>query len=145
MYSEKGQVLIELALSLLLLLMILFGITEFGRYFFYANTFKNAARAGVRQAVVTPGLTDIGPTPCPGVAGSIVEYICSTLQPAGLNTSDTTVTVTIIDTTGDGTDGTGDRVQVQVSWGFEILSGSIIPFFSGTRPIIGDASMRYEL
>jgi TadE-like protein len=139
--GEKGQALIEMALVLLFLSMIVFGITEYGRYFFYWNTFNNAARAAVRQAVVKPGLTPISATNCPGGAGTIVEEACRLIPGAGSLSPRPTVTVIIPNSPAQN----GDRVEVRVNWTFNILSGSLIPFFKGSRPIVGDASMRYEL
>ena len=51
--NERGQALIEMSLVLILLLMLLFGITEFGRLYYYNLTVSNAARAGARYASVT--------------------------------------------------------------------------------------------
>ena len=142
MKGEKGQALIELALAIGLLLIILFGITEFGRYFFQRNTLNNAARAGVRQAVVTPLLEVVPIEVCPG-SSVLVADICETIPGADGSVS---VKVELFDSDGFPTDPatTGDRVRVEVSRTFTILTGTIIPFFSGTRPIIGEASMRYE-
>jgi Flp pilus assembly protein TadG len=145
--GEKGQALIEMALVLLLLFVVVFGITEFGRYLFYWNTFNNAARAGVRQAVVLPDLV----TDDPNITGTscvtcVKKILADSLSSA--NITATTVTVTIYDKATGAPKSpaqNGDRVEVKVSWTFNILTGSLIPFFSGSRPIVGDASMRYEL
>jgi hypothetical protein len=45
--------MVELALSLFLLMLISFGITEFGRALYITNTLTNAAREGARRAVVS--------------------------------------------------------------------------------------------
>lgn len=52
--NQKGQALVELAFSLMLLLTIVFGIFEFGRAMYITNTFHNAAREGARRASVSP-------------------------------------------------------------------------------------------
>lgn len=54
--SQRGQALVELALVLPILLMIIFGIMEFGRVFNAYLVITNAAREGSRQGVV--GATD---------------------------------------------------------------------------------------
>ncbi|WP_051292914.1 TadE/TadG family type IV pilus assembly protein [Citrifermentans bremense] len=51
--DQKGQAMVELALLLPLLLLIVFGITEFGRAFYIKNALTNAAREGARRASVT--------------------------------------------------------------------------------------------
>jgi len=54
--DRKGQAMVELALVLPLLLLIVFGITEFGRALWIVNTLTNAAREGARRASVSPGV-----------------------------------------------------------------------------------------
>ncbi|RDV84065.1 TadE/TadG family type IV pilus assembly protein [Ammonifex thiophilus] len=50
--EEKGQAAVELALTLPLLLLILFTLVEFGRVFFAYLVITNAAREGARLAAV---------------------------------------------------------------------------------------------
>ncbi|MEA3308793.1 MAG: TadE/TadG family type IV pilus assembly protein [Chloroflexota bacterium] len=51
---KKGQTLVEFALILPLLLLILFGIIEFGRILFIYSNLFNAAREGVRYGITMP-------------------------------------------------------------------------------------------
>lgn len=53
--DEKGQNLVEFALIVGLLLVIFFGITEFGRAWWRADTLKNAANTAARTYAVTAG------------------------------------------------------------------------------------------
>jgi Flp pilus assembly protein TadG len=46
-------------LLILLLFLLVFGIFQFGWLMYIKNTLNNAARAGVRQAVVTSTLNDL--------------------------------------------------------------------------------------
>jgi Flp pilus assembly protein TadG len=50
--SNRGQSLVEFALVLPLFLLILFGIFDIGRGVYAYNTIQNAAREGVRVAIV---------------------------------------------------------------------------------------------
>lgn len=50
--NTRGQALVEFALILPLLLLLMFGIIEFGRAFFQKNITINAAREGARFAAV---------------------------------------------------------------------------------------------
>ena len=50
--SNRGQALVELALILPLLLLLIFGIIEFGRVFSTQLMVAHGAREGVRQATV---------------------------------------------------------------------------------------------
>jgi Flp pilus assembly protein TadG len=55
----QGQSLIEFALALPVLLLIVFGVTDFARAFYYSIEISGAARAGAREAIITE-ITDIG-------------------------------------------------------------------------------------
>jgi Flp pilus assembly protein TadG len=50
--DNRGQALVELAMTLPILLMLLFGIVEFGRIFNAYLVVNNAAREGARVAAV---------------------------------------------------------------------------------------------
>jgi Flp pilus assembly protein TadG len=54
--GERGQALLELALILPILLMLIVGITEFGRAWMMLNVLSGAVREGARVASVTPDL-----------------------------------------------------------------------------------------
>ncbi|ADL11781.1 TadE/TadG family type IV pilus assembly protein [Acetohalobium arabaticum] len=56
---RRGQALVELALVLPVLLLILFGIVEFGRIFHAYLVIANAARVGAREGAITNDDTDI--------------------------------------------------------------------------------------
>lgn len=51
--NQKGQALVEMAILLPLLLLIVFGITEFGWALYIKNSLTNAAREGARRASVS--------------------------------------------------------------------------------------------
>ncbi len=51
--SDRGQSLVEFALTLPMLLVVMFMVTEFGRALFQYNVLAQAAREGVRVAVVS--------------------------------------------------------------------------------------------
>ncbi len=50
--GERGQSLVELALTLPMLLVVMFMVTEFGRALFQYNLLAQASREGARVAVV---------------------------------------------------------------------------------------------
>jgi len=55
--SDRGQSLIEFALTLPMLLVVMFMVTEFGRALFQYNVLAQATREGARVAVVSgPGV-----------------------------------------------------------------------------------------
>jgi len=57
-WGERGSNLIEFALTLPLLLWIMFGVFDLGRAVFAQNVISNAAREGARYAIIYPEDTD---------------------------------------------------------------------------------------
>jgi Flp pilus assembly protein TadG len=55
----RGQSLIEIALTLPVVLVLVFGITDFARAFYYAIEISGSARSGVRESIINE-TTDIG-------------------------------------------------------------------------------------
>lgn len=72
--NQKGQALVELAILLPLLLLIVFGITEFGRALYIKNSLTNAAREGARRASVSA--TDPTADPARAELRSFVTAAC---------------------------------------------------------------------
>lgn len=75
----------EFALVLPLLLLVIGGIVDFGRFFFAKIELTNAAREGARAAVVTTGTPSPGPTDralaaLPGVSSAtvVINPVCPT-------------------------------------------------------------------
>ncbi|MDG5788472.1 pilus assembly protein [Evansella sp. AB-P1] len=110
--SEKGQGTVELAISLVLLLIILFGIIDFGRLFHANIALNHAGREGAR--VMSVGSTDT----------EIVSIIRS--QFSGLDSSKVDVSIT---------PGTNNRKRgtygtIHITYQFETLT----PFVSSIFP-----------
>jgi Flp pilus assembly protein TadG len=83
---EEGAAAIEFALLLPLLMLILFGIIEFGLVFYSQEVITNASREGARYGIV------IG-SPRP-TTGQIQGVVNTYLTNAGLTAGGATVTVT---------------------------------------------------
>lgn len=127
--ENRGQSVIEFALVLPLLLVILFGITEFGRAWMTVNLLTSAAREGARLAVVMPA-------PDVTAVNVRVMEVCTS---AGI----TPTAITL-----DGPDA-DRRVTVTVQANFQIIPGEILGFFggvglSGTIPLRATSVMRHE-
>jgi Flp pilus assembly protein TadG len=96
--SERGQTMTELALVLPLLVVLLFGIVQFGIAFNNYITLTDAARAGARKAAVARGSSSAA-SDCVnevrGAAGNLkssdLAVTCSSTWQTG---SDVTVTAT---------------------------------------------------
>ena len=119
--NNKGAALVEMALMLLPLMLIVFGIFEYGRVMYMTNALNNAAREGARRAAVSPAPVDVN------------AYVasCIPFDAPGL----------VITTTPTPAAGSGGPVTVTVTLPFLALTG-IVPVPDNIR---GEATMRYEL
>jgi Flp pilus assembly protein TadG len=146
--SEKGQALVEFAIILPLLFLLVFGITEFGRFLYLKNSVTNAVRAGVRCAVVN---SNWGSVPLDGSNVTLVNYIKNAI-PAAIRD------VSTIKTYVNGTEQTtapttsGATIKVSITAPFVPVIGSLPTDVSGTThfffttipSISASATMRYE-
>jgi Flp pilus assembly protein TadG len=129
--KNRGQSVIEFALVLPLLLVLLFGITEFGRAWMTVNILTSAAREGCRLAVVT--------APDVGAVTTRVTTVCNS---AGVVPK----TVTCVGPLSNDPD---RKVTVTVQADFQIIPGTILEYFggsglSGTIPLRATSVMRHE-
>jgi Flp pilus assembly protein TadG len=104
-------------------LVIVFGITEFGRAWMTMNVLTSAAREGCRLAVVTQ----------PDVDAVIarVDQVCNAAK----------ITPTSITVVGPDVD---NRVTVTVNADFQVVTGTILGSFSGVIPLTATSIMRHE-
>ncbi len=140
--KNKGQTTVETAFMIIVLFLLVFGITEFGRAMYIKNCLNNAARAAVRQAIVTRPLTDVtGITSAadqgfPDIQAKIFDSLFY------MNKANVSATVDIIGKTGTQEASPNDTVTVQVT-----LTGftSFVPrLITIGNTLVGTASMRYE-
>lgn len=152
--QTKGQAMVEMAFVIFILVLLVFGITEFGRALYTKNTLTNAARAGARQAVVTPGLTNTGGlislncgATCPPGAGDdpngcVYKAICDSLF-SGIDKSQ--VKVSISGGTGGSSSNQGqtnDTITVEVDYmNFQSVVPKLIPI---RKILTASAAMRFE-
>ena len=111
--GEAGVAAVEMALVLPILLVILFGIIDFGLALYTKEVLANASREGARQGIrfVTPALTD-----------SDIETITKdTLDKGYLDSSKATVTVT----NAGGGFGTDLTVNIQYLFDFLVVSAFV--------------------
>lgn len=122
--DKKGQSIIEFAVVLPILLMVLFGITEFGRAIMVTNVLNTASREGARLAVVSSVSDSLA------VRSRVVEV----LNAANIDAKDITIQFFLAQ----------KSVEVTVTTDFEVLSGGILDPFLGTFELKGKTVMRYE-
>ena len=121
--GTRGQALVEFALILPLLILILMGIIEFGRLWMTMITLSGAAREGARLAAVT--------APDHGLVEAAANNV---LNAASLGPGNITVS---------GPDAQNE-VTVTVEITYTVITGSIIPGFSGNLQLARSAVMRWE-
>lgn len=103
----EGQELVEFALILPLLLLLIFGIMDFGLAIFSYNTIANAAREGARAGVI-PSASD-------------ADVVDATLRlTTGLNLTASNITVTRDST-----------IQVEVTYDHALITGPVIQAVGG--------------
>jgi Flp pilus assembly protein TadG len=122
--DKKGQSIIEFAVILPILLMVLFGITEFGRAIMVTNVLNTASREGARLAAVS-SVTD---------SLSVRARVVQVLDAANIDAKAITIQFLLAE----------KSVEVTVTTDFEVLSGGILDPFMGTFELKGKTVMRYE-
>lgn len=127
----KGQTIVEFALILFLLLAMLFGITEFGRAWYYSNALTNGVRAGARYAATLSNSTSYEDKVRNYTMGQITTVIPRDSLTVSVAPPFTNIS-------------SGTPVTVFANYSFVVLTGSIVPAFSGTKGMTRQATMRHE-
>ena len=137
--KSRGSTLVESALTLLLLLTLVFGIIEFGRAFNVYQVMTNAAREGARFAVAPcPFASSIGSTcaagqlPSPAAVQAYVQGFLNSGSVSGANVPPPT----IIPLNVNGVTVNYTQVTVSLPYAFS--------FFRYTPTITATAVMRNE-
>jgi Flp pilus assembly protein TadG len=145
--SERGAALVEFALVAPLLLLIVFGVIDFGIAFANYENVRSGTRDAARMAVVNdlqnaPPCTINGATITPPAnptttADATNALVCDTKSRIGLNGSETKVRISI---TGQAI---GDDVVVCASFPVTALTGLTLPFL-GNQVLTSTVTMRLE-
>lgn len=121
--GKRGQAMTEFALLVPVMLMLVLGIFEAGRFFYITSALANAAREGARYGV----------THASDASGIRARVVNSSPQ-LGINTSDVAVSCNP-----SGSCVFGNKVAVSVAFNFQSLT-PLLPAFTVTR----QATMRIE-
>jgi Flp pilus assembly protein TadG len=132
--SERGAVMVEAALTMLMFLVILFAIMEAGRIFNIQQTLNNAAREGARLSVAPLSQTNTLAT-----QDQVTQRVQTFLQASGLNGASATITIDQAHAIGSGST-VGTLVTVTVP--YNVLTVSI--FSTLQVNLRGQALMRNE-
>lgn len=145
--NEAGAALVEFALVVPILLILVFGIIEFGLAFNDYIAVRNGSREGARVAVVN----DVNNAPSCTISGGIVSppaaptgasdatnaVVCKTKDRIGLDQSQVKVKVSISGYS------IGDTVTVCASYPVTSISGILAPIISG-KTLTSNVTMRLE-
>jgi Flp pilus assembly protein TadG len=126
--GNAGNAVIEFALVFPLLLLVVFGISEFGRALRTVQALNSAAREGARLAAVT--------APDQGAVTARVNEVLAAAQ--------VTSSGLVVEGPLGGGGGLEQIVRVTVTSDFEVLSGTILETFAGTITLQGVSVMRHE-
>jgi Flp pilus assembly protein TadG len=113
--SESGVALVEFALVLPVLLLILFGVLEFGKGFNYWIDETHLANEAARFAVVNKN---------PGTSGTLQDYVLSQADTSEFRTGGTTAVPSkpqVCITFPNGTSNVGDPVKATVTLTYHFL------------------------
>ena len=134
LFRRRGTSVLEMALVLPILLMLSFGVVDYGYFFYVKNTVQGAAQAGVRAAI-----------PASATNANVNTVISNMMTAAGIPSGSYTVTLTPTDVS---TAAAGSTVTVQITctWGnvgLHALSSSM-GGISNSKQIQGVAVMVKE-
>jgi Flp pilus assembly protein TadG len=129
--SAHGNTLTEFAFVLPLLVMVIFGVIDFGRALYAYHFVSDAAREASRWASVRGNQCDPGLPGCKAGQKEVQDYVAS-IVPPGIDSSPQALSVTAAWVAPPGKVGTcnvfpnnpGCAVQVQVTYNFKF----ILPF-----------------
>jgi Flp pilus assembly protein TadG len=145
----KGQAMVEMALVIFFLVLLIFGMTEFGRAMYTKNTLTNAARAGARVAVVTPAssypaLSATSVNCSTTQTNDVYAAVCKGISGGGIQNRTVTITLGITNPAGAAqtAPATGYTITVTVQSNFAPVLALMRNMISAT--LSGQASMRYE-
>jgi Flp pilus assembly protein TadG len=148
-----GSTAIEFALVLPVFALFLFGIIDFGRYFFVQHTIQFATREGTRLALVGGTLSDSGGNPLDRTASiiqKIQDKVSVAVAPAAVAISIFPITAGYSDPTGwqgqQNAGAPGDYMRVRTTYTYVFLTPFIGVFFTaGVKIIQAEATYRNEL
>lgn len=143
--NDSGQALIEIAFSLGIFLLLVWGTIEFGTMYSYKVTLQNAVRQAGRYAITGQ---------CMESAGACTETrynsIVQTLENASdglINTGNagTNVSITCTGVCPNGAGGPNDLIVIKVTYPYHFVTGPISRFFPNGYTIKVASSVKNEM
>ena len=124
--GDRGQAQVEFVLSIFLVLLTLLGIFELTMFIYTYSVLSDAAKEGVRYAIVhgSSNTTPSGPGSTSAIDGAAGTGVVKTYARYSLHdTTQMTVTVSYPDTTNPPANQAPNRVQVKVSYVYQPFLG----------------------
>ena len=136
--SQKGASAVEFALVLPLLMVITFGIIEFGMFIYNQQIITNASREGARAAIVAsaPRLT-------PAQIQAVVQNYCGNHMVTFGTQNTPTIVNPPVGYNAAAAFGTDLEVQVNYQYSFLVIP-NLVPGISRLRNMQAVTVMRYE-
>ena len=144
--GEQGASLVEFALVAPLLLIITFGVIEFGVMLYNQQVITNAARKGARRGIVQQAPSRIdGEEIADTVSDYADDHVISFLSTAGPPEVTTSVTCDVGTCAGNICNKFGDNLAVTVSYTFHYLViGNLVPGLGNGINLRSTATMKCE-
>jgi Flp pilus assembly protein TadG len=122
---QRGTALLEFAFTMVIALVLIFGIIDFGRALYSYHFVSNAAREATRFASVRGALCSSSVTPCPAQPADIQAYVMGII-PLGIDSTQVQVNPQWMNPNnlqicGTSSDYPGCAIQVNVTYNFNFL------------------------
>jgi Flp pilus assembly protein TadG len=128
--GQRGVAMVEFTIALPLLLLLLFGIAEFGRMLFQYNSLLQAGRDAGRYAASEAWNATLGKVELSGELQARVKNVAVYGVPSvqsGAATAVPGLTTGQVEVSALGT----DHVQVSINYTFQPVIGAVLPSFTG--------------
>ncbi len=145
--NDSGQALVEIAFSIGIFLLLVWGTIEFGNMFNTRTTLQNAVRQAGRYALTGQCIT-LGSSCSESRYNSIIQVLEGTSD-GYINSGNAASVVSITCTNAgggcpDGAGGPHDLVTITVTYPYPFVSGPIAKLFGGTYTIVVSSSFQNE-
>lgn len=114
--DREGSVVVEFAIAVPIMLLLLFGVFDFGRMMWLSSSVKHAAAEGVRYAMVRGAESSV-----PATSDQISTFVKG--RATGVNANDLAVAVSW-----SPDNNPGSTITVQVDYQYEFLLSRMLPF-----------------
>src|SRR5579864_5857504 len=130
MRKQRGQSLVETAITLPVILLLALGVTDLGRAFYYREAVTNSARQALRIAVSQYQQTTAN-TICGGTGGGPVAVTVNSAVPPGGGAIVTIANQAALESSSDGTPAGSVISGATISVTFHCLNGAVITNATG--------------